>query len=217
MRGACWRRALPQARALRSRGARRSAPAPLCRLCRQRRRAGGDQSAGRHQGRPASSRSTASSPIDDSALAAARGSGPDGHAGEAHRARGRAAKALDLKFIELDGNVGVLANGAGLTMTTMDAVRHFGGSPANFMEIGGESYTKAKPALELVLVQPAGQMPAGQLLRRLRAHRRHDRGRDQGVARARAQDSRSSSPSTAPTRTRPSPWSRSGSASRPST
>jgi succinyl-CoA synthetase beta subunit len=61
---------------------------------------------------------------------------------------------LDLKFIELDGSVGVLANGAGLTMTTMDAVRHFGGSPANFMEIGGESYTKAKPALELVLSNP---------------------------------------------------------------
>ena len=64
------------------------------------------------------------------------------------------AKALDLKFIELDGSVGVLANGAGLTMTTMDAVRHYGGSPANFMEIGGESYTKAKPALELVLANP---------------------------------------------------------------
>jgi succinyl-CoA synthetase beta subunit len=64
------------------------------------------------------------------------------------------AKALGLKFIELDGNVGVLANGAGLTMTSMDAVRHFGGAPANFLEIGGESYTKAKPALELVLANP---------------------------------------------------------------
>jgi succinyl-CoA synthetase beta subunit len=63
-------------------------------------------------------------------------------------------KALGLKFIELDGNVGVLANGAGLTMTTMDAVRHYGGRPANFMEIGGESYTKAVPALELVLSNP---------------------------------------------------------------
>lgn len=63
-------------------------------------------------------------------------------------------KALSLKFIELDGSVGVLANGAGLTMTTMDAVRHFGGNPSNFMEIGGESYTKAKPALELVLSNP---------------------------------------------------------------
>jgi succinyl-CoA synthetase beta subunit len=64
------------------------------------------------------------------------------------------AKALGLKFIELEGNVGVLANGAGRTMTTMDAVRHYGGAPANFMEIGGESYTKAKPALELVLANP---------------------------------------------------------------
>src|SRR5690606_9101727 len=64
------------------------------------------------------------------------------------------AKELGLKFIELDGNVGVLANGAGLTMTSMDAIRHFGGEPANFLEIGGESYTKAKPALELVLSNP---------------------------------------------------------------
>jgi succinyl-CoA synthetase beta subunit len=61
------------------------------------------------------------------------------------------AKDLGLKFIELDGEVGVLANGAGLTMTTMDGIRHYGGSPANFMEIGGESYTRAKPALEIVL------------------------------------------------------------------
>ena len=64
------------------------------------------------------------------------------------------ATPLGLKFIELDGDVGLLANGAGLTMTTMDAVRHFGGNPANFMEIGGESYTKATPALQLVLSNP---------------------------------------------------------------
>ena len=59
-----------------------------------------------------------------------------------------------LKFIELDGDVGVLANGAGLTMTTMDAIVHHGGRPANFLEIGGEAYTKAVPALELVLANP---------------------------------------------------------------
>ena len=59
-----------------------------------------------------------------------------------------------LRYIELDGNVGVLANGAGLTMTTMDAVTHYGGRPANFLEIGGEAYTKAVPALELVLANP---------------------------------------------------------------
>jgi succinyl-CoA synthetase beta subunit len=59
-----------------------------------------------------------------------------------------------LRYIELDGTVGVLANGAGLTMTTMDAVRHYGGKPANFLEIGGEAYTQATPALELVLSNP---------------------------------------------------------------
>jgi len=91
--------------------------------------------------------------VDDAALGrqgelASRGSREPATALEA-----RAAE-LGLKFIELEGEVGVLANGAGLTMTTMDAVRYFGGSPANFLEIGGESYTKAKPALELVLANP---------------------------------------------------------------
>ena len=66
-------------------------------------------------------------------------------------ARGRD---LGLTYIELDGEVGILANGAGLTMATMDAVRHYGGGPANFLEIGGQSYTKATPALDLVLSNP---------------------------------------------------------------
>jgi len=63
-------------------------------------------------------------------------------------------RALGLRFIELDGSVGVLANGAGLTMTTIDAVRHYGGAPANFLEIGGDAYVKAAPALKLVLSNP---------------------------------------------------------------
>lgn len=66
-------------------------------------------------------------------------------------ARGEAAV---IKYIELDGDIGVLANGAGLTMTTMDVVRHHGGKPANFCEIGGEAYTKAQTALEMVLDKP---------------------------------------------------------------
>jgi len=91
--------------------------------------------------------------VDDAALGrqgelASRGSREPASALETKAAE------LGLKFIELEGEVGVLANGAGLTMTTMDAVRYFGGSPANFLEIGGESYTKAKPALELVLANP---------------------------------------------------------------
>ncbi|MEM6933495.1 MAG: ATP-grasp domain-containing protein [Pseudomonadota bacterium] len=59
-----------------------------------------------------------------------------------------------LKYIELGGNVGVFANGAGLTMTTMDAISHFGGHPANFLEIGGEAYTKARIALSILLKNP---------------------------------------------------------------
>jgi succinyl-CoA synthetase beta subunit len=66
----------------------------------------------------------------------------------------RRAAESGLKFIELDGDVGVLANGAGLTMTTMDAIAHCGGRPANFLEIGGEAYTKAEVALGLVLARP---------------------------------------------------------------
>ena len=60
-------------------------------------------------------------------------------------------ESLGLKYVELDGEVGVLANGAGLTMATMDVIAHHGGRPANFLEIGGEAYTMARPALELVL------------------------------------------------------------------
>jgi succinyl-CoA synthetase beta subunit len=73
---------------------------------------------------------------------------------ERRSAREERALALGLRLIELDGDVGVLANGAGLTMTTMDAVRHYGGAPANFLEIGGEAYRLSRPALELVLANP---------------------------------------------------------------
>lgn len=66
----------------------------------------------------------------------------------------RAGREVGMQFIELDGDVGVLANGAGLTMTTLDAIHHYGGRPANFLEIGGDAYTKATPALRLVLGNP---------------------------------------------------------------
>ena len=59
-----------------------------------------------------------------------------------------------LRYIELDGSVGVLANGAGLTMATMDAIAHYGGRPANFLEIGGEAYTKAETALTILIRNP---------------------------------------------------------------
>ncbi len=91
--------------------------------------------------------------VDDSALTRQEALAPTGSPDKTTDLEAR-AKALHLKYIELDGEVGVLANGAGLTMTTMDAIRHFGGKPANFMEIGGDSYTKAIPALEIVLANP---------------------------------------------------------------
>lgn len=91
--------------------------------------------------------------MDDSALARqseiVREGTPDKLTGLEAR-----AKNAHLKYVDLEGNVAVLANGAGLTMTTMDVVRHYGGRPANFLEIGGESYTQAKPALELLLSNP---------------------------------------------------------------
>lgn len=64
------------------------------------------------------------------------------------------AREAGFHFIELDGEVGILANGAGLTMATLDVVSHYGGRPANFLEIGGDSYTRATPALRLVLSNP---------------------------------------------------------------
>jgi succinyl-CoA synthetase beta subunit len=91
--------------------------------------------------------------MDDSAIVRHRDIADSGTPDALTRLEAR-AKVAGLKYIELDGNVGVLANGAGLTMTTMDVVRHHGGRPANFLEIGGESYTKAKPALELLLSKP---------------------------------------------------------------
>ncbi len=61
---------------------------------------------------------------------------------------------IGFKYIELEGQVGVLSNGAGLTMTTMDAISHYGGEPANFLEIGGNAFTLGKQALEVVLGNP---------------------------------------------------------------
>ena len=91
--------------------------------------------------------------LDDSALARQQALAQQGVPERLTDAE-RRGRELGLRYIELEGSVGVLANGAGLTMTTMDAVRHYGGQPANFLEIGGEAYTLAKPALELVLDNP---------------------------------------------------------------
>jgi succinyl-CoA synthetase beta subunit len=61
------------------------------------------------------------------------------------------ARGEGLLYVEMEGDVGVLANGAGLTMATIDAISFYGGHPANFMEIGGQAYKKASSALSIVL------------------------------------------------------------------
>jgi succinyl-CoA synthetase beta subunit len=66
----------------------------------------------------------------------------------------RKGQEIGFKYIELDGDVGVLSNGAGLTMTTMDAISHYCGKPANFLEIGGNAFVLGKQALEVVLGNP---------------------------------------------------------------
>lgn len=52
------------------------------------------------------------------------------------------AKAAGLSYIRLDGNIGCMVNGAGLAMATMDVIKHYGGNPANFLDIGGSSSPK---------------------------------------------------------------------------
>ncbi|MFO0566145.1 MAG: ADP-forming succinate--CoA ligase subunit beta [Polyangiaceae bacterium] len=47
------------------------------------------------------------------------------------------AKEAGLSYINLDGDIGCLVNGAGLAMSTMDIIKHFGGEPANFLDVGG--------------------------------------------------------------------------------
>ncbi len=47
------------------------------------------------------------------------------------------ASQYDLSYIALDGNIGCMVNGAGLAMATMDIIKHTGGEPANFLDVGG--------------------------------------------------------------------------------
>lgn len=51
--------------------------------------------------------------------------------------RNKLAKEYNLNFIPMDGNIGCFVNGAGLAMATMDIIHHYGGSPANFLDVGG--------------------------------------------------------------------------------
>ncbi|MGH7752767.1 MAG: ADP-forming succinate--CoA ligase subunit beta, partial [Gemmatimonadales bacterium] len=65
------------------------------------------------------------------------------------------ARQAGLSFIKLDGSVGCCVNGAGLAMATMDLVKYYGGSPANFLDIGGSSSPqKVVAALKIITADP---------------------------------------------------------------
>jgi len=62
------------------------------------------------------------------------------------------ASKYDLSYISLDGNIGCMVNGAGLAMATMDIIKHYGGDPANFLDVGGGATTeKVTEAFKIIL------------------------------------------------------------------
>lgn len=65
------------------------------------------------------------------------------------------ARAAGLSFVKLDGDIGCIVNGAGLSMATMDVIKSYGGEPANFLDIGGGANSQqVAAALRLVLSEP---------------------------------------------------------------
>lgn len=66
------------------------------------------------------------------------------------------ASKFSLNYIKLDGNIACLVNGAGLAMSTMDIIQHFGGSPANFLDVGGgASKEQVTAAFKIILTDPS--------------------------------------------------------------
>jgi len=84
--------------------------------------------------------------------------------------RERRAKLAGLNLVELDGNIGIMCNGAGLTMATMDMVKSFGGKPGNFLDAGGGSdqektlagltLVNENPKVDVILVNILGGITA---------------------------------------------------------
>jgi succinyl-CoA synthetase beta subunit len=66
------------------------------------------------------------------------------------------ASKFDLNYIKLDGNIGCMVNGAGLAMATMDIIKHAGGEPANFLDVGGgASQERVENAFRILLADKA--------------------------------------------------------------
>tara|TARA_A100001011_G_scaffold400842_1_gene519725 strand:- start:49069 stop:50262 length:1194 start_codon:yes stop_codon:yes gene_type:complete len=66
------------------------------------------------------------------------------------------AREVGLNYVDLDGNVGCMVNGAGLAMATMDLIKQAGGDPANFLDVGGTAdASRVETAFRLILKDPA--------------------------------------------------------------
>jgi succinyl-CoA synthetase beta subunit len=67
----------------------------------------------------------------------------------------REARLAGLSYVKLDGEIGCMVNGAGLAMATIDIIKHYGGEPANFLDIGGGAKAdKVAAALRIILSDP---------------------------------------------------------------
>ena len=66
------------------------------------------------------------------------------------------AKRFDLSYVKLSGSIGCMVNGAGLAMSTMDIIQHYGGMPANFLDVGGgATQEKVTAAFKIITSDPA--------------------------------------------------------------
>ncbi len=67
----------------------------------------------------------------------------------------RRAKEFDLSYVKLDGSIGCMVNGAGLAMSTMDIIKHYGAEPANFLDVGGgATKEKVTEAFKIITSDP---------------------------------------------------------------
>jgi succinyl-CoA synthetase beta subunit len=73
----------------------------------------------------------------------------------------RLAREKGLSYVKLDGDIGCVVNGAGLAMATMDLIKHYGGEPANFLDIGGSSSPEKVTTAFQIITGDAGGGPRG--------------------------------------------------------
>ena len=84
------------------------------------------------------------------------------------------AAKYNLNYVTLDGNIGCMVNGAGLAMATMDIIKLYGASPANFLDVGGgATKERVTAAFKIILSDAERRRHPGQYLRRHHALRRH--------------------------------------------